>query len=114
MFSIGEFSRITGLTVKTLRFYHERGVLIPDRIEAGSGYRYYDQHKFETARAVVALRKYGFSLDEIAEILRDHADEADILRFLERRKKELTNRISRDRDLVASLDNIIERETEAR
>jgi DNA-binding transcriptional MerR regulator len=114
MFSIGDFSKITGLTIKTLRFYHEHGILIPARVEAGSGYRYYDQRNLDTARAIAALRKYGFSLDEIAEILRDHTDDADILRFLELRKNELTNRISRDRDLVASLDSIIQRETEAR
>jgi DNA-binding transcriptional MerR regulator len=114
MFSIGEFSKITGLTIKTLRFYHERGVLIPASVDGGSGYRYYDQRNLETARAIVSLREYGFGLDEIAEILRDHSDEADILRFLARRKGELSDRITWDRDLVASLDGIIQRETEAR
>lgn len=114
MYSIGEFSKITGLTVKTLRFYHERGVLIPATIDAGSGYRYYDQRNLETARAIVALRQFGFGLDEVLAILVDHADEADILRFLERRKKELRDRIARDHDLVARLDRIIQSEREAR
>lgn len=114
MFSIGEFSKVTGLTVKTLRFYHERGLLVPARVESGSGYRNYDQRNLDTARTIVALKKYGFSLEQISEILQDHADEADILHFLERRKKELSNRMARDRDLVAGLDGIIERETVAR
>ena len=39
MFSIGEFSKITGLTVKTLRFYHEQGVLKPSCIDDQTGYR---------------------------------------------------------------------------
>jgi DNA-binding transcriptional MerR regulator len=41
VFSIGEFSKITGLTVKTLRFYHEQQLLPPASIDDRSGYRYY-------------------------------------------------------------------------
>ena len=114
MFSIGEFSKITGLTVKTLRFYHERGVLIPARVDAGSGYRSYDRRNVETARAIAALREFGFGLDEIAEMLRDHDDEADILQFLDRRKETLRDRIAKDRELIANLERMIQRETEAR
>jgi DNA-binding transcriptional MerR regulator/DNA gyrase inhibitor GyrI len=114
MFSIGEFSKITGLTVKTLRFYHERGVLVPARVDAGSGYRSYDQRNVDTARTVVALRDCGFSLDEVAAILRDHSDEADILQFLAQRKQALAERIARDRDVANVIDQIIQRESEAR
>ena len=114
MFSIGEFSKITGLTVKTLRFYHERGVLTPARVEAGSGYRYYDERNVETARTISALRACGFSLDDVADILREHSDEADILEFLEARKQSLAERMARDRDLVTVIDQIIQRESEAR
>ena len=42
VFSIGEFSKITGLTVKTLRFYHEQGLLHPTHVDSETGYRYYD------------------------------------------------------------------------
>ncbi len=37
MFSIGEFSKVTGLTVKTLRFYHEQGLLVPSCIDEETG-----------------------------------------------------------------------------
>lgn len=114
MFSIGEFSKITGLAVKTLRFYHERGIIVPARIEAGSGYRYYDQRNVETARAIVALRDFGFSLESIREILGSHSDEADILAHLERQKTLLKDRISQDRAIVTSIDQIILKESEAR
>ena len=42
MFSIGEFSKITGLPVKTLRFYHEKRLLVPSCVDRETGYRYYD------------------------------------------------------------------------
>ena len=69
MFSIGEFSKITGLTVKTLRFYHELGVLVPSHVDEQTGYRYYAESRFETARIITELRKLDFTLAAIAEIL---------------------------------------------
>ena len=114
MFSIGEFSKITGLTVKTLRFYHERGVLTPAYVESGSGYRYYNDQNVETGRTIVALRDLGFSLNEIIEVLKEHTDESDILEFLERRKSQLKDRMARDRAIVSTIDHIIQKENEAR
>ncbi|MAT68617.1 MAG: MerR family transcriptional regulator [Planctomycetaceae bacterium] len=114
LFSIGEFSKITGLTVKALRFYHERELLVPARVEAGSGYRYYDHDNVQAARAIVALRELGFSVAELADILADHQDEADIVEFLRRRKQQLAEQIETDRQLVANLDRIIQQETEAK
>ena len=42
MLSIGGFSRATGFSIKTLRFYHDRGLLIPSCVDEQTGYRYYD------------------------------------------------------------------------
>ena len=57
LYSIGEFSRITGLTVKALRFYHEQGLLSPVHIDLQTGYRYYAAGQAEAARAVKLLRE---------------------------------------------------------
>jgi DNA-binding transcriptional MerR regulator len=48
---IGEFSKVTGLSVKTLRFYHEKGILVPSSVDEATGYRFYDSSKVEKARA---------------------------------------------------------------
>ncbi|MBN1962758.1 MAG: MerR family DNA-binding transcriptional regulator [Deltaproteobacteria bacterium] len=42
MYSIGEFSRITGISIKALRFYHEKQILIPAVIDEQTNYRYYN------------------------------------------------------------------------
>ena len=81
MFSIGEFSKVTGLTVKTLRFYHEQGVLLPSQVDPETGYRYYAESKIETARVIRQLRGLGFSLMEVSEMLGRYDDEADILAY---------------------------------
>ena len=55
---IGEFARRSRLSLKALRLYDERGVLVPSRVDQASGYRYYDTGQLEEARLVV-LRSSG-------------------------------------------------------
>ena len=70
MYTIGEFSRATALTIKTLRFYHEQGLLDPTHVDSETGYRYYDVSKIETARIITYLRSLDLTLEEIGEIAR--------------------------------------------
>lgn len=114
MYRIGDFSKLAGLSIKTLRFYQEKGLLVPAAVDAASGYRYYNDANLEKARAIAALRQLDFSLDEIAEILRDFADESDLVGYLERHKAELAGRIRRQEDIVSLLDHVIAGETTAR
>ena len=113
MYPIGEFSRITGLTVKTLRFYHEKGLLAPSYVNESTGYRYYNSADVERARVVRRLRELGFAVEQIAEIVAEARDEADILVWLERRRGELAGRIADDRKVLATLERIIADEREA-
>lgn len=113
MYSIGEFSRISGLSIKALRFYHEKGLLVPREIDDSSCYRYYDGKNAERARIIKHLRDLAFSLNDIAEILKDADDEADVVEFFEKKKQELASRIRQQKAIVKSLDLIIVKEKEA-
>jgi DNA-binding transcriptional MerR regulator len=113
-YSIGEFSQVTGLSVKTLRFYHEKGILLPSSVDESTGYRYYDAAKVEKARVIMRLRQMEFSIEDIAAVLGQCDDEADILNYLARQKQFLQQRMQEDRDIVRSLGEIIAREQEAR
>jgi DNA-binding transcriptional MerR regulator/effector-binding domain-containing protein len=113
-YSIGEFSQVTGLSVKTLRFYHEKGILAPSSVDDTTGYRFYDESKIEKARVIMRLRAMEFSIEDIAAVLGDCTDEADILGHLERQKNTLQRRIKEDRDVVRSLDEIIGNEKAAK
>jgi DNA-binding transcriptional MerR regulator/effector-binding domain-containing protein len=113
MFTIGELSRITGLTVKTLRFYHEKGLLVPVSVDPATGYRRYDAHSVDTARAIVALRALDVSLEEIGEVLAAHEDELNLIDLLESQKTRLCDRIRRDKDIVSTIDQLIASEKEA-
>lgn len=114
MFTIGEFSKITGLPIKTLRFYHEKGLLIPAWVDDQTGYRHYDFRQIDKARIITQLRGLEFSLDQIAEMLANYDDEADILAFLDVQKRLIEDRMRQSRDIVDSLDKIIQKEREAR
>ena len=75
--SIGEFARRSRLSLKALRLYDERGVLVPSRVDQGSGYRYYDPAQLDDARLVVMLRQLQLPLAAIKELLAcDPADAA--------------------------------------
>lgn len=69
MLKIGEFSKLSMITVKALRFYEKEGLLIPARIDRWSGYRFYETNQLETAAAIKALRQLDFSVEEIKEHL---------------------------------------------
>src|SRR6185312_15605755 len=112
-YSIGEFSQITGLSVKTLRFYHEKGILVPSSVDESTGYRFYDAGKIEKARVIMRLRQMEFSIEDISAVLGQCTDEADILNYLQRQKNMLQQRIREDRDIVRSLDQIISDEKSA-
>ena len=113
-YSIGEFSQITGLSVKTLRFYHEQGILVPSFVDETTGYRFYEPRKIEKARVIMRLRAMEFSIQDIAAVLANCDDESDILNFLERQKNSLQQRIEADRDIVRSLDEILSKEKAAK
>jgi DNA-binding transcriptional MerR regulator len=76
--SIGEFARRSRLSLKALRLYDERGVLVPARVDQASGYRYYGTDQLDRARLVVMLRELQLPLAAIKELLAcDPADAAE-------------------------------------
>jgi len=113
-FSIGDFSKASGISPRTLRFYHEKGILIPAAIEQDTGYRFYDECSLERAQVIIALRRLDFSLDEISMILAVGQNDEDILAHLEIRKKEIAREIKRHRDMIQIIDSIVATERESR
>jgi DNA-binding transcriptional MerR regulator len=113
LFSIGEFSQISGLSVKTLRFYDEKGLLKPALVDAATDYRYYDAECAERARMIAKLRELQFPLGEIARILEECTDEADLLGAMRCQQRVIVERMRADRRTAQALEKVIEQETEA-
>ncbi|MBQ4267419.1 MAG: MerR family transcriptional regulator [Clostridia bacterium] len=66
---IKEFSLLTKVSVRTLHYYDEIGLLKPDEVDRENGYRYYGERAFEKMLEILFLRELGFSLKSIKEIL---------------------------------------------
>src|SRR5580693_8685395 len=69
MLTIGDFSRMTHLSVKALRHYHDMGVLEPAAVDPFNGYRSYDTSQVGSAQVIRRLRDLGMPLDSIAAVL---------------------------------------------
>jgi DNA-binding transcriptional MerR regulator len=67
---IGDFSKMTHLSVKALRFYHDQGLLEPARIDPSSGYRFYDPGQVPVAQVIRRFRDLGMPLDQVRAVLR--------------------------------------------
>jgi DNA-binding transcriptional MerR regulator len=68
--AIGEFSRLTHLSVRTLRRYHDAGLLEPATVDPDSGYRYYTADQIPTAQVIHRLRELAVPLPDVQRILR--------------------------------------------
>ena len=67
--TIGEFSRITHLSIKTLRRYHEAGLLEPAHVDRQTGYRYYSVDQVPTAQVIHRFRELGMPVREVGELV---------------------------------------------
>ena len=67
--SIGDFSRMTHLSVKALRHYHDVGLLVPAEVDRGSGYRYYQPDQVALAQVIRRFRDLGMPLEDIRAVL---------------------------------------------
>jgi DNA-binding transcriptional MerR regulator len=67
---IGDFSRMTHLSVKALRHYHDLGLLTPAEIDPASGYRFYEPSQVPVAQVIRRFRDLGMPLEEIRQVLR--------------------------------------------
>ena len=75
---IGEFSKMMQVTVKTLRHYEQKGLLVPYEVDEWTGYRYYSITQMQRLNTIRGLQRQGFTLEEIKELLEDGAQTPSI------------------------------------
>ncbi|NIK61983.1 MerR family transcriptional regulator [Kribbella shirazensis] len=104
--SIGEFARATHLSVRTLRRYHESGLLEPAAVDPSSGYRYYTTEQIPSAQVIHRLRELDVPLAEVGQILStpDPAARAELIALhLDRLRESL----DRTRAAVSALQRLL-------
>lgn len=107
MLTIGEFSRLTHLSVRTLRRYHDAGLLPPATVDDATGYRYYEAGQIPTAQVIHRLRELDVPLPQVQRILDadDPAVRADVVAV---HLRSLEAELERTRSAVASLRRLLE------
>lgn len=86
---IGEFAKICGTKISVLRHYDSQGLLKPDYVDRLTGYRFYSAGQTEVFHRITALKKAGFSLAEIGEMLKDMDSGEDTESFFEKKRIQL-------------------------
>ena len=84
---IGEFSQLMQVTVKTLRHYEQKGLLVPDEVDEWTGYRYYSINQMQRLKTIRDLQRLGFSLDEIKDLYDSYSHTPTIRQLTEKIKE---------------------------
>ena len=90
---IGEFAKLCDTRISVLRHYDSVGLLTPDYIDRFTGYRYYSIEQIDVYMRIDALKKAGFSLKEIADILPYSDDSNVIMKHIESKRCQLNETI---------------------
>src|SRR5918998_3626456 len=104
MFRIGHFAKLSQVSVKTLRYYDERGLLRPMHTDLDTGYRYYSAEQFPRLNRILALKGMGLSLEQIASLLEDGLPAAELRGMLRLKQVELQQRIEDEQARLAQVE----------
>ncbi|MGM1049542.1 MAG: MerR family transcriptional regulator [Bacillota bacterium] len=82
MFRIGDFSKLSRISIRMLRHYNDLGLLVPEYVDEMTGYRYYKPGQLSLANRINSLKDMGFSLTLIGQILKEYGDEESLRKHL--------------------------------
>lgn len=105
---IGEFSQMMQVTVKTLRHYEQKGLLLPDEVDEWTGYRYYSIDQMQKLSAIRELQQLGFSLDEIKDLFDDDShspSNKQLSRKIDETEQQLRKLVARRDQLLCWLNS---------
>lgn len=113
MFKIGEFSRLSRVSVRMLRHYDQLGLLTPSKTDVFTGYRYYSADQLLRLNRILALRDLGFSLEQIAEMLNEDVSTEQLLGMLRLQRADVEQRMQAEQARLARLEARIRQMSEA-
>lgn len=103
MFKIGEFSKLTQVSIRMLRYYDETGLLKPAAIDKYTNYRLYSIEQIPVLNKIIFLRDLGFNVSEIAVAL-NHWDDEFIANQLNNKRLEIENAIKAEQDKLSKIE----------
>ncbi|WP_282137075.1 MerR family DNA-binding transcriptional regulator [Rossellomorea aquimaris] len=107
MYKVSEFSKMTGLSKETLRYYAEIKLLEPVHIDPANNYRYYDNGSYLVGRLLVYLRRFNFSIQEMLTVVNDESFE-NLEQLIRAKKRDLEAEIQRIQTVIEEMDDFFE------
>jgi effector-binding domain-containing protein len=104
MIRIGDFSKLSRVPVKTLRYYDEVGLLKPVEVDAFTGYRLYEYSQLSTLNRILALKELGFSLEEIGRLLDDDLSVEQLRGMLKLREAEARQQMQKEAERLELIE----------
>lgn len=104
VFKIGDFSRLSLVSVKALRYYDELGLLKPARVDEFTGYRYYSASQLTRLNRILALKDLGLSLEQIALLLDREPTPDQIQGMLRLKQVELRQQVTEGQARLARIE----------
>lgn len=102
MFRIGEFSKLTQVSIRMLRYYDEAGILTPAEVDKWTGHRLYSVEQIPRLNKILYLRDSGLNVSEIALALT--LDEQSLLAQLDKKRIEIENAIQAEREKLRKIE----------
>lgn len=104
MLRISEFARAGNVTVRTLHFYDEMGLLRPAHVSHETGYRRYSLAQIAELQRIRSFKDMGFALDEILDLRKHAPSSAELRRALLERREALRARVHEDAGRLARIE----------
>lgn len=108
MFKIGDFSRLTQVSVRMLRYYDELGLLKPAEVDRFTGYRLYSSRQIGRLNKIITLRDMGFLTAEIEGLLLQDINDESLIKILHSKEAELKRNIAGENAKLLKLRNFID------
>ena len=102
MFRIGEFSRLTQVSIRMLRYYDEVGILKPAEVDKWTGHRLYSVEQIPRLNKILYLRDSGLNISEIALALR--TDDQSLLTQLDKKRLEIECAIQAEQEKLKKIE----------
>ena len=109
MFRIGEFSKLSQVSVRMLRHYDKIDLLVPEKIDEFTGYRYYSAMQLITINRIQELKRMGLSLNTIKEILKNYSDDQSFKNYLKLKKSEIEENMKEMQNQICMIESSIKR-----
>jgi effector-binding domain-containing protein len=104
MIKIGDFSKLSQVSVKTLRFYDEMELLSPIETDRSTGYRYYSLDQLPRLNRILALKDLGFSLEQIAQALENGISLEQLRGMLRLKQAEQQQRVQEEQERLVRVE----------